>query len=141
MNQLSFFERQEIPLVRIQPPILVGANLEALKRYAFLYTVNQTGKHSGIRFMMTVEDAQAWCESPISKGVMMGPEWMYCWTAVSIYIGAYRREETIDLTEEHDNGAWDERIALLGLTKIGLDEIGDVLAPFGVKVERKRRFK
>lgn len=139
MLQSLLFDRQEMPAVRTFNPIPVEVDLEALRKFAFLYTVTETGRHSGIRFMMTVEDAMAWCDSPISKGVIMGAEWMYCWTAVSTYVGAYSCTETIDLGKEHDNGSWDERIASLGLIKIGLDKIGAVLSPFGVKVERKEQ--
>lgn len=108
----------------------------ALDDWALLYTATATGEHSGIHFMMTVEDAMTWCESNISHGVTMGIPWAYFWTSVKNFLSCYWMGEstTIDLTRATDNGKWDEKIAEMGLTKISIYKIPDILGPLGVTV-------
>ena len=104
---------------------------------AFLYTATEKGTNSGIRFMATVEDAQKWCASPLSKGYLGGTEWAYFWTTVATFIGFYWGTErpVLDISRYSDNGEWDERIAETGCKKIGLREFKKTLSPFGIEVK------
>lgn len=115
-------------------------NWTALDEYALLYTATETGTNSGVRFMMTVEDAQRWCESPESRGFTHGTEWAYFWTRVSNFMrrnDPYEQPgDTLTLARAFDNGSWDERIANAGCVKIDLDDIAGILRPLGVKVVR-----
>lgn len=123
---------------------LEGVDLDGLSKFAFLYTGTETGKNSGIKFMATIEDAQKWCSSPASKGVIHGTKWAYFFTSVANFIGCHWGTEKpiLDITKLFDNGEWDERIAASGCQKIGLDEIAQVLKPLGVEVKdgRHRNF-
>lgn len=135
--QLGFFE------TAVEPPPQIAASLDD---YAFLYTATAEGNNSGIRFMMSRDDAMAWCESDISRGVLYGTPWAYFWTSVRCFIehhNLYPEESRhsltagrprIDIRKLADNGQWDERIASLGLRKIGFGEFRDVLEPLGVEV-------
>lgn len=123
------------------------ADLDALNRYAFLYTSTDKGNATGIRFMATTEDAQKWCESDLSCGVMHGSRWAYFWTAVGTYLvnregwipGRGLPNLTLPLVLEADNGQWDERIESTGCRMIRLPEIERVLRPLGVDVAYKGR--
>lgn len=110
--------------------------MEALEKLAILYTATEKGNNSGIRFMMSIEDALQWCASPISKGVLHGTEWAYFWTKVSCFITCYwlNEEPCIDLRDASDNGSWDRRIADMGLKKISVWEFSRVLGPLGVSI-------
>lgn len=103
---------------------------------AFLYTGTEKGNNSGIRFMMTVKDAQTWCSSPISTGVLHGTRWVYFYTSVYNYLTCHwgTKNPTISIQKLKDNGSWDERINDLGLEKIGFNDFAAVLNPLGVKV-------
>lgn len=59
-----------------------GRDNPALDEWCFLYTATETGTNSGIRFMMTRDDAMRWCSSDLSKGVFYGVEWAYFFTSV-----------------------------------------------------------
>lgn len=110
----------------------------ALEGWALLYTATDAGTHSGIRFMLTLEDAQKWCSSPVSSGQLHGTRWAYFYTSVANLLGrnaGYGMElDALDLSGEYDNGDWDERIAAAGCAKISLHEIAGVLQPLGVTV-------
>ncbi len=113
-------------------------DLDALENYALLYTVSEKGNHSGIRFMMTLEDAQKWCSAPESSGTLHGTRWAYFYTSVARFLGrdySYTGViDELDLRDEFDNGSFDDRIAAAGCEKIGLSQIRSVLRPFGVVV-------
>lgn len=127
------------------------ASLDTLDHYAFLYTTTMKGTNSGIRFAATIEDAQKWCSSPLSKGVLHGNEWIYMYTSISNWIGYHwgvqyyncahalsiraRENRVIDLSTWSDNGTWDERIASTGCKKISLPELSNILAKFNIKVK------
>ena len=106
----------------------------ALDEIAFLYTASEKGNCSGIRFALSTEEACAWCSSDVSRGVLHGTQWLYFWTKASAYVRQFGT--TIDLRKAFDNGQWDDRLAALGLTKIGLDDLPKLLDPHGVKVLR-----
>ena len=104
--------------------------------YALLYTATETGKHSGIRFMMTTPDAKAWCSSPLSAGAVYGSQWAYFYTTVANFTRCHWGPQApkIVIAGLVDNGRWDRRIESPGLTKIGLKEFAGVLTPLGVDV-------
>ena len=131
--QASLFDLMEAPRA---VPEVKGINRDALARYALLYTATEKGNHTDPHFMMTVEDAMAWCESSISRGNMHGTNWAYFWTSVLNFIDCYwmGREPVMDISGVTDNGQWDERIASLGLRKISVNEFAQVLEPLGVTV-------
>lgn len=116
---------------------------DALDGYAFLYTATAKGNCSGIRFALTVPEAQAWCESSVSGGTTHGTQWRYFWTAVTKFIDVFQ-SPVIDITGYEDNGKWDERIAGLGLSKIGFDRFAEVFEPLGLTIidspQRAARF-
>ena len=107
-----------------------------LQHLAFCYTATEKGNNSGIRFMMSLDDAQTWCESPISQGTLHGTRWAYFWTTVRSFISCHwgPKDQRVNITGLTDNGTWDARIASLGLQKIGLTQFCDVLPPLGVTV-------
>lgn len=113
-------------------PTVLDALDQRLRDYAFLYTGTAKGNYSGIRFMLTTEQAKQWCSSDISCGVLYGTEWAYFFTTVWQFIEVYG--QPIDLSGLKDNGQWDERLKMLGLEKIALDEIAGVLGAYGVDV-------
>lgn len=107
-----------------------------LEKWAFLYTATQAGDHSGVRFILSVEDAKKWCSLKVSSGVISGGRWAYFWTSIANYFNGFMKgeEPKLDLSREVDNGTWDERIAKAGCKKIGLDKFAEFLTPFGIKV-------
>lgn len=144
MSQLGLFVAESVPRTPAPAPVIVrpDAYHPHLSELAFLYTCTEKGNNSGIRFMMSIEDAQAWCESPVSSGQLHGTRWAYHYTSVRNYIACHwgPKQQRVDITGLVDNGQWDARIAELGLRKIGLHEFGDVLGPLGVEVvERVQR--
>jgi len=122
----------------IERPAARSVDLAALENYALLYTATETGNKSGIRFMMTLDDARRWCSSPDSAGTMYGTSWAYFYTTVARFLNrdmSYEVElDELDLRGQIDNGQWDERIAAAGCVKIALAEIPSVLEPLGVTV-------
>ncbi len=137
VSMLTLFDDLEI-----ETPEPSAPDLSDLDRYAFLYTATAAGNNSGVRFAMTVEDAQAWCESELSQGILHGTPWAYFWTRVPTYL-----RNRCDFTGAHgdtppeiqasrivDNGSWDDRIAGLGLTMIKASQFREWLEPYGVKV-------
>lgn len=113
-------------------------DLDRARELAFCYTSSEHGNSSGIRFMMTVPDAQKWCESDVSRGTLHGTRWAYFWTRVSTFI-EYKAEydgyrPRITLAQLVDSGEWDERIAKVGVVKIGLPDFPDVLGQIGIDV-------
>lgn len=134
-GQASLFSASETPL---PPPVdrHLGVDFKSLENLAFLYTATETGAHSGIRFMMTIDEAMVWCESPVSCGVLHGTRWAYFFTRVSTFVRHYLdgQEPVLDLSGEIDNGAWDARIASLGLKKIGHADFANWLSPHGLSV-------
>ncbi len=131
MEQITIFDylqsKQEAEKEREQ---------QKLSDYAFLYTSTATGKNSGIHFMMTLEDAQTWCESDLSHGVYVGNWWAYFFTSVQNFINCHwgTHKPTLDFRKQKDNGKYDDKIESLGLTKYGFKEIRDILTPLGVEV-------
>lgn len=138
-NQLSLFDAE---------PIVYEGNWDdILRSYAFLYTSTEKGNNSGIRFMMSLEDAQEFCSSPKSRGVLHGTYWAYFFTSVYNYIHAkdcysenkhpLSRVKTgcINLKgAADDNGKYDRLIEELGLKKINISEIPRFLKAFGIEV-------
>lgn len=125
-----------------------GLDTEALSQWAFLYTCTEKGTSTGVKFMATVPDAQAWCSSPLSRGQMHGTRWMYCWTSVLNYSRHHSGDADVygqptrlrvDLTGCTDDGTWDERITSTGCRMVKLDEIADVLGPLGIEVVGRPR--
>ncbi len=129
--QLSLFDFQ----VEKEPAANEGK--KTLSDYAFLYTAGRAGRNRGIRFMMTLEDAQAWCESDLSKGNMHGNPWAYFFTSVENFCNCHwgqLKGATLDLRKLIDNGMWDEKISSLGLKKYDKKEIKQILEPLGIEV-------
>lgn len=124
-------------LVEMPKPEEPWCDWAALEEYAFLYTASESGNNSGIRFMMTTTEAQAWCSDAISRGMLHGTRWAYFYTTVSKFISCHwgTKEPKVVIADLVDNGQWDDRIAAVGLTKISLSDFARVLTPFGVKVE------
>lgn len=129
-GQLSLFDTVSAP---VQPaPYSCPIEHPDLDRYALLWTATERGNATGIRFAMTVEDAMAWCESPLSKGYAHQTAWAYFWTRVSSWMKAWSADHPIDVFE--DDGTWDERIAAVGLTKVGFAKFAEKFRPLGVKI-------
>lgn len=134
MTQLTLFD---VRAEAAASPRDERLSLSALEDYALLYTATSTGTNSGIRFMMTLDDARRWCSSPESSGVLYGTEWAYYFTSVARFLNrgdVYGHLDVLDLRNTADNGTWDERIAAAGCVKISLHEIPAVLRPLGVTV-------
>lgn len=135
-QQLDLFDAR--PLLAVIPDTRRAVDLDALDDLAFLYTATSAGNNSGIRFMMSLVDAMAWCQSPKSRGIGRGAEWAFFWTTVPKFLTCYEGPSSrfwrLDLSQCVDDGRCDADIAALGLTKIGLDEIAAVLTPMGVEV-------
>ena len=135
MIQPSLFGAEETP---VPPPPDQNRNvdMEALSQLAILYTATAAGNNSGIRFMLSIDDAMRWCESPISQGVLHGTPWAYFFTRVSSYINCYwlNEQPIIDLAHALDDGRWDERISSVGCKKIAVWEFRKHLEPLGVQV-------
>lgn len=109
---------------------------ESLADYAFLYTATEKGNNSGIRFMMTTEDAQKWCSSEFSQGVLHGTSWSYFYTSVENYVKCHwgTKKPIIDLRKCTDNGSYDEKIFMVGAVKISFTESKNILERFGINV-------
>lgn len=131
------------PTLFDSPPVVEQLDISAgLDSLAFLYTATDAGNNSGIRFMLTRDEAEIWCSSPVSCGTLHGTRWAYFFTTVANFIRHHQGDDdaygsftpTINLQGLHDSGEWDERIADLGLTKIGFSDFADVLGPLGVEV-------
>lgn len=136
--QIDLFAPSEAP-IPLKPDPHAGVNMAALHGLAILYTATAMGNNSGIRFMMTVEDAMRWCELPVSRGVLHGTEWAYFWTRVSNFVSCYwlNEEPCIDLADARDDGSWDLRISDAGLRKISVWEFSKHLNPLGVSVKNE----
>lgn len=111
-----------------------------LSDLALLYTATERGSNSGIRFMMSLSDAQAWCDSKESRGRHYDTEWAYFYSTVRNFIACHwgPKAPTIDVSKVVDSGEWDARIASAGLRKINVAEFRDVLTPLGVTVMDKK---
>jgi hypothetical protein len=118
-------------------------DLEKLEGYAFLYTATDKGNSTGVRFMMTVSDAQKWCETKVSSGVLHGSRWAYFWTSVTNYLKhrqgwipehGGRPSLQLKFDRSQDSGLWDGRIAAAGCVKIGLEDAAALLEKCGVEV-------
>ncbi len=120
----------------LQVQIAKNRDGRTLDDYAFLYTGTSTGRHSNIHFMMSLEDAMEWCSSELSHGAIYGAEWAYFWTRVSTFISCQWGDNVINLKGFTDNGQWDDKIASLGLLKISIAEIPEVLGPLGVIIKK-----
>ena len=120
---------------------------EILKTYAFLYTATEKGNNSGIRFMMSIEEAEIFCSSPKSRGVLHGTHWAYFFTSVYNYIHAHDcygekihpqsriKEKYINLKgAADDKGNYDWLISELGLNKINISEIPAIMKTVGISV-------
>lgn len=135
MEQLSLFNIMEEntppkPLKESKPDI-------PLSELAFLYTATETGKNSDIHFMMNLHDAQEWCSSPLSHGVMMGARWAYFYTSVENFCNCHwgqLKGVTLDMRKCRDNGKYDGMIEQMGLKKYGKHEIRDMLKDYGIEV-------
>ena len=140
-EQLSLFDAAELP--KTQPKRKEkrtdSVDLEGLSNYALLYTATETGKNSGIHYVMTVEDAQKWCSSDVSQGQYMGSHWAYFWTSIKNYLTCVWMgdSDVLDLTIVQDNGSWDDKLAAVGVRKIPLKDCPALFAPFGIKVKIK----
>ena len=127
-----------LPAAAAEKPERERAHLDrdALSRIALLYTATEKGHNSGIRFALpTIEEAQIWCSSPLSRGHLHGTAWVYMWTSALNFIECHWGQGPAIATDKIvDNGQWDERIASLGLHKISVHEFPDVFRPLGVTV-------
>lgn len=135
--QLSLFDSEAL----IQAPESVKLSND-IDNYAFLYTATEKGNATGIRFMMSQKDAKAWCESPLSCGILHGTRWAYFWTSVRKYIEEYGEGSdaqngriSLILDNFSDNGQWDTKIESLGLRAYKGDEITTILKPCGIDVK------
>lgn len=139
-GQLSFFDPPPIL------PKLSGEHDDALRALAFLYTATEKGNNSGIRFMMSLDDAMAFCEHPKSSGVLHGTHWAYYFTSVYNFLhahddyagiehaGARVHEKFLNLKgATEDKGTFDWLIEEMHLHKINISEIPKVLEPLGVR--------
>ena len=131
--QLDLFEA--LPTATEAPMQSMGVS-DQLSDWAFLYTATEKGNNSGIKFAMTIEDAMAWCESPVSKGVLHGTRWAYFWTSARNFIACHwgMQEPVLSLKGVTDNGEWDDRIAALGLRKVHYSQFKALFGPMGVEV-------
>lgn len=124
-GQLRLFD--EVP----QPKPRASVELhEDAHSYAVLYTATATGKHSGPRFLMTIDDARVWCSSPLSRGKHYADEWAYFFTSLHNFVASpWSRgwSHGIDLSEMQDNGTWDDRITSTGARKIPIQEVLEIL--------------
>lgn len=146
------FDTSETP--EIDPDTLEepdAIDWDELDQYAFLYTATEKGNSTGVKFMATIPDAQAWCASKESQGQLRGVRWAYYWTSVKNYAAFHwgltfgdtahsismtkRDKHVLDLSKEKDNGQWDERIAASGCRKIGFVQMREILAQFGIDVK------
>ena len=144
MDALFDLDRSMVAKPALKP--VADVDWEALDNLAFCYTATDSGNNSGIRFMLPLNEARAWCSSDMSRGVMHGAKWVYCYTSVAnfakhhkgdanAYPNAEREGRPVIVTAGlTDNGQWDDRIASLGLTKIAIREFAAHLAPLGVVV-------
>lgn len=134
-QQCGLFAAADTPLPQ-KPDPHAGVNMAALHELAILYTATEAGNNSGIRFMMTVDDAMKWCENNVSRGVLHGTQWAYFWTRVSNFVTCYwlNDEPCIDLSSARDDGSWDARIEAAGCKKISVWEFSKVLNPLGVQI-------
>ena len=120
---------------------------EILKTYAFLYTATEKGNNSGIRFMMSIEDAEIFCSSPKSRGVLHGTHWAYFFTSVYNYIHAHDcygenihpqsriKTKYINLKgAADDKGNYDWLIKELNLNKISIYKIPEFFKTYGIDV-------
>lgn len=120
-------------------------NFDKLQDYAFIYTVSRGGS-SGIKFMLSTEDARKWCSSDKSKG-----GWgMRAW--ISMYTSAYNflfvawtactaDKLQLDLSKCKDDGREDKDLKELGLTKYDFVAIKKILADYGFNVKLPRETK
>ncbi len=148
-DQLTLFD--EIPAQPVTPkkqtpkkqPPKKTVDLDALANYAILYTATETGKNSGIHYVMTLDDAQKWCSSDVSRGQYMGNKWAYFWTSIANYLTCVWMGESdeLDLSTLTDGGSWDNKLDAVGVKKIPVETLPELFAPYGVKVKipQKRR--
>ena len=141
-EQLSFFD--EPP--QSQEPQEQNNSDDPLKKIAFLYTATECGNNSGIRFMMSLEDALIFCGSPKSQGVLHGTHWAFFFTSVYNFLHAHDdygetahanarvRNNYINLKGcAEDKGTYDWLIDELKLKKYNISAIPKVLAKYGVE--------
>ena len=108
----------------------------------FLYTGTSTGKNSGIKFMLTVEDAQKFCSDPRTAGQLYGSEWAYFYTTVREFLYRGKKElivKKIDITKIVDNNSFDPLLAELGCKKIPIEDFHIYLEPLGIEVKGLKR--
>jgi hypothetical protein len=123
---------------------------EQLKQLAFLYTCSFKGGASGIRFMLSIEDAKKLCSDPRSKGVSHGSCWAYFFTTVYSYVHkddtyadmvnplARSTGNRIEIVAKGaDDGSFDEILKDLGCEKIAIKDIPEALRWLGVDVTIK----
>lgn len=138
VEQLSFFETFEVQQDVEQVEALTDT--EQLKKFALCFTVGEKGGNPQVHFMMSEEDAMKFCQDPRTKGVLRGFRWAYHWTSVFSYLDNAReffdkdKRRILNLKKCKDNGKYDGIIDDLKCRKISLEEIPDVLEPYGVKV-------
>lgn len=129
-------------------------DLSSLDQYAFLYTATEKGNTTGIKMIMTVDDARKWCSSPLSRGQLHGTQWAYFWTTIANYVGYHwgviyhdvahalsvraREDRVIDLTEMEDNGLWNEKIASTGARKLSLADLAPVFDGLGITIKTSK---
>lgn len=142
-EQLTLFD--ELPPVEYVPNRKDKPNIDfdALANYAILYTATETGKNSGIHYVMTLDDAQKWCSSDVSRGQYMGDQWAYFWTSISNYLTCVWMGESdeLDLSMLTDDGSWNAKLDAVGVKKIPVETLPELFASYGVKVKipTKRR--
>lgn len=155
MNQLSFINDEDLVESSTQTVASVqddrikalsafmqipyeAASKVTLSDLAFCYTAGRSGHNSGIRFMMSREDAMTWCSSDVSHGVLHGSPWAYMWTSVENYCFCHwgqLKGVLIDMHRLEDNGQWDDKILALNLKKYDRTAIQQILGCFGIEVK------
>jgi hypothetical protein len=85
--------------------------------------------------LMDIDDAQKWCSSPLSCGVIHGNRWAYFYTSLKNYASHYGLKERGVILQ--DNGSWDEKIRRAGAKKKTLQEIQGIAARCGISIEVK----
>jgi hypothetical protein len=120
---------------------------EKLKSLAFLYTSTEKGNNSGIRFMMSLDDAETFCSDKRTQGVLHGTRWAYFFTSVYNFLHAHDcyGDNAHSSARVHkgylnlkgcteDKGTFDHIIEDLRLKKINISEFGKTLEPLGIEI-------
>ena len=136
---VSALQESLFDVPRVQP-VRPWLDHDGLRSIALLYTATEKGNCSGVRFGMSVDDAQTWCSLDVSQGRVYGTAWCYFWTSAAKYCEVFYNDgwPIFDFSTYSDSGDWDERIRAHGLRKYDYDELRELLGPMGVTVRVPR---